>query len=99
MIPQKFEAFNLQRLCDDFNPEIGSQYFDYLVDDILSCELENSARGMDYSLVKLDYIIEAMKVRIENQGESSEFEDSLLTYLKKFSTTQDINVLVWISGW
>ena len=31
MKPQKFEAYHLEKLCNEFDPGLGPQYYDYLL--------------------------------------------------------------------
>ena len=55
--PIKFEAYSLEDLCYSLFVDKELLIREYLIGDILSCELENSSQGMEYSLVYLQNII------------------------------------------
>lgn len=97
-----FEAYSLEKICYNFDVTKGAQYYDFLIDDILSCELDNCGCGMEFSLIRLDRIINAIKIRynkIQEQGsELNEFENEILECLVDFSN-DDPEALVYIKGW
>lgn len=94
--PTKFEAYNLEDLCEN------SLDFEYLYHDILSSELNNSSQGMEYSLVYVKNIIEAMEDRLEQYSESENpdaDEFRILNNLRNLVKDKSDDVMVFIQGW
>ena len=73
---------------------------EYLIGDILSCELENSSQGMEYSLVYLQTIINAIEERLKGYSDDVEdFEKELLYGLKEFMKDKSDDTMIFIQGW
>lgn len=95
MKPQTFEAYNLEDLCNHFHAGKGPQIYDYLLDDILSQEMDNCAAGMEYSLVYLKNIGHAIICK----EDKTEFEIDIQDYIIEFLARTDKDALVFIQGW
>ena len=95
MKPQLFEAYNLEDLCNSFHSGKGPQIYDYLIDDILSQELDNCAAGMEYSLIYLKDIGHA----IISKADKTDFENDIQDYIIEFLARTNKDALVFIQGW
>lgn len=88
-----YKAYNLEDLCKN------SEDLDYLVYDILNCEMDISLDGMEYAFVYLKDIIKAMEHRLDNYDEDpDQHEINLISFLNKFMIGKDEQTLVAVQG-
>lgn len=91
--PVKFEAYNLEDLCKN------SEDLDYLVYDILNCEMDIHLDGMEYALIYLKDIINAMRARLDAYDEDpDQSEIKLFNYLSNFMEDKDPQTLISVQG-
>jgi hypothetical protein len=90
MKPTTFEAYSLEDICQN------SHMFNFLNDDILSDELDICAQGMEYSLIYLNNIIQAL-----NKCMNDDYEQEVLEYLQNWYKQNkcDEQTLVFIQGY
>ena len=99
MQPQTFNAYSLEELLNDINLEEGSAFLDYVLYDICACELSARFDGMEYSLIYLNTIINAITARLDGYNEDPDvWELDLIEGLTLFMKDKDEQTLVYIQG-
>lgn len=97
--PSRFEAYSLEEICNDIDLELGSQHYDYLTEDIIGCEMDCCSYGMEYALIYLKTIIDAMDSRIHAYGEDpDQSEINIINALRHFLKDKDEYIMVYIQG-
>jgi hypothetical protein len=88
-----YKAYNLEDLCKNYKD------LDYLVYDIINCEMDVHLDGIEYALIYLKNIIDAMQAKLDAYDEDPEqFEIDLITYLNRFMLEKDPQILVSVQG-
>ena len=95
----KFEAYNLEELCNDFNLELGDQLITYIVDEILQDEMDACFKGMEYSLIYMQAILDAMADKFSNEDDTKQIYQDLFNFLNEFMNDKDDSTLVYVQGW
>jgi hypothetical protein len=88
-----YKAYSLEDLCKNYED------LDYLVYEILNCEMDIHLDGMEYALIYLKNIINAMEARLDAYDEDpDQSEMNLISYLIKFMDGKDEQTLISVQG-